>query len=558
MAGVSWDDVKPTGERPRTAGAFALAAVLALALVPVHAAAGQGDVQVIVRGVEGTDLADLAETVSEAGGEVGPLLPIVDGVAASIPSSRLDALEGAAGVATVTPDVALDFLGTTSTTTGVTVAQTATMTKVDPLWRSGLTGRGVTVALVDSGIADVADLRGRVLDGPDLSIDASSAPHRDGFGHGTHLAGIIAGRTTGVAPGATLLNLRVADAEGRTDVSQVIAAIDFLVTQKLRGTTDVDVLALAFGTDARADLATDPLARAVEAAWDAGIVVVVAAGNEGTRLGRLNHPATDPVVLAVGAAELTDLAAAPKKGAAVAGYSSRGDGHRNPDLVAPGTSIVGLRAPGSKADTENPAARIGEDRFRGSGSSQAAAYTAGVVALLLEQRPELTPDQVKQALVETATRTAEKDRRAAGAGLLQAADAVTTKKLQGASQTRVAKGGGSIEAARGSRHLVAPDGTVLQGEVVVGGDAFDGAAWTDGLAAGTNWTDGTWSGSSWSGSSWSGSSWSGSSWSGSSWSGSSWSGSSWSGSSWSGSSWSGSSWSGSSWSGSSWSAHSWE
>jgi hypothetical protein len=546
MAGVSWDDVKPSGERPRSAAALALASLLAVALVPVQSAAGQGDiaapaqgtVDVIVRGAEDRELAEVARAVEDVGGAVERELPIVNGVAAELPAASIDTLRRSSGVAAVTTDVPLDLLQTTTeadttstTTTGVTVRSTATHTALDALWSRGLTGAGVTVALVDSGTADVAGLSGRVLDGPDLSLEADTTPRRDTYGHGTHMAGLIVGKDTGVAPGARLVSVKVADAEGRTDVSQVIAALDWVVTEKRRGAVDTDVLVLAFGTDARVDHATDPLSYAVEAAWRAGIVVVVSVGNAGSSLGRLNHPATVPAVIAVGAADLTATRGRSLNHVTVPGFSSRGDGVRDPDLVAPGVSMVSLRAPGSTADRTHPGARVGTDGFRGSGTSQAAAYAAGVAALLLEADPSITPDRLKGALVATAGRIGTSDVRAAGAGLVRGGDALWATSRATGVQRLAATGGGLLERSRGTHHLV-KDGVRLQGEVVVGGDAFDSTAWARGLADGTNWTVGSWSGSSWSGSSWSGSSWSGSSWSGSSWSGSSWSGSSWSTRTW--------------------------
>jgi serine protease AprX len=194
--------------------------------------------------------------------------------------------------------------------------------------------------------------------------------------------------------------------------------------------------------------------------------------------------------------------------------------------------------------------------------------------MLLGQRPELTPDQVKKLLTSTATVLADPfgdpdkaDRQ--GSGMLNLADALTapTPSLIASAQWFIpASGGGSLEAARGSAY-VGSSGDLLTGEYTAYGAPFDsaahsarealGTAWTNQTWNGASWSGGTWSGASWSGASWSGASWSGASWSGASWSGASWSGASWSGASWSGASWSGASWSGASWSGASWSGASW-
>jgi serine protease AprX len=284
------------------------------------------------------------------------------------------------------------------------------------------------------------------------------------------------------------------------------------------------VVNLAFGTDGGGDYRTDPLAFAAEVAWRRGVVVVVSAGNGGEESGRLTNPAIDPYVLAVGAAETYGTRSVADD--RVAPFSSRGDGTRNPDVVAPGRSIVSARAPGSFVDNNYPAARVGEHLMRGSGSSQAAAVVAGASALLLQQRPELTPDQVKSALVRSARPLPRDPVTAQGAGLINvdAASGKTPSALQQAWEP--ARGVGSLETSRGtSRAHVG--GERIEGERDAWGRDFDS----------NGWASSSWSGSSWSGSSWSGSSWSGSSWSGSSWSGSSWTGSSWSGSSWTATDW---------------------
>jgi len=290
---------------------------------------------------------------------------------------------------------------------------------------------------------------------------------------------------------------------------------------------------------------------------------VVSAGNNGNATERLTDPAMDPYVIAVGASD--DMGTDTADDDTVTEFSNRGSVERAPDLVAPGRSVQSLRVPGSYIDEAYPTARVAttdgsEPRyFRGSGTSQAAAFVSGAAALLLQQRPDLTPDEVKALLTSTADRIAGTDTLLQGAGVVDVDKAVHGSTPRAVAQTfPVSTGLGSLEAARGSYHVVDPDtGIALTGEVDIFGRSWSGRSWSGSSWSGSSWSGGVWNGSSWSGSSWSGRSWSGSSWSGSSWSGRSWSGSSWSGSSWSGRSWSGSSWSGSSWSGRSWSGSSW-
>jgi serine protease AprX len=448
-------------------------------------------------------------------------------------------------------------------------------------WAAGYTGRGVDVALIDSGVSPVEGLNtaGKVIYGPDLSLE-SQAPNLtnlDTYGHGTFMAGLIAGRDAdltapygqapasayrGMAPDARIVSIKVATADGGTDVSQVIAAIDWVVQHRNDNGMHIRVLNLSYGTNSSQWYGVDPLAFAVEQAWDAGIVVVAAAGNSGYQTKgsspALANPAYDKRIIAVGASDsmgtaamaddtVPDFSAAAKTGSA-----------RAPDFVAPGAHIQGLRVPNSYIDAHVPEGAMLDARFmRGSGTSQSAAIASGAAALILDKFPNATPDQVKRLLKTTAYAMPQEGRAGTmGSGELQLAHALATALPVFVQTIAPATGGGSLEGARGSDHLTR-DGVVLKGEIDIFGKSFDSVAMAALEAARSAWAGGTWNGSIWSGSSWSGSSWSGSSWSGSSWSGSSWSGSSWSGSSWSGSSWSGSSWSGSSWSGSSWSGSSW-
>ncbi|MDJ0769140.1 MAG: S8 family serine peptidase [Ilumatobacter sp.] len=442
----------------------------------------------------------------------------------------------------------------------------------DDMWAAGYTGAGIDVAVIDTGVAPVAELSTTdVFVGPDLSFEGrvDGVAGLDTYGHGTHMAGIIAGRTPGadplnpqpgdflgVAPDAGLVSVKVADHTGAVDVSQVIAAIDWVVQHRNSGDLNIRVLNLSYNTTGTQSYVDDPLSKAIENAWNHGIVVVTSAGNEGMLSFGLANPATNPHVLAVSAAELT--AYGSDEYWSVPWWAPSGDMTRNPDVLAPGVSVTSLRVPGSRIDIEHTSGHVADDDrlFKGSGTSQSAAVVSGAAALLLQQRPDLTPDQVKTLLMESAESIMHFD-IVKGHGVVDLAEAMHASPSSISTTWAPATGLGSLEAARGDDH-VEIGGEPLVGEITVTGATWDPVAWVAASESTSAWTgEDDWSGSSWSGSSWSGSSWSGSSWSGSSWSGSSWSGSSWSGSSWSGSSWSGSSWSGSSWSGSSWSGSSW-
>ena len=200
-----------------------------------------------------------------------------------------------------------------------------------------------------------------------------------------------------MAPDAKLLNMKVGAADGGADVSQVIAALDWVVEHRKDHGMNVRVVNLAYGTESAQPWQVDPLARAVENAWNAGLVVVTAAGNDGLDAPSLLMPAVDPHVLAVGAVD--NVGTPTTADDVVADFTSGGNETRRPDVLAPGKSVVSLRVPGSYVDDQHPEGLVtGDDSerfFRGSGTSQATAVVSGEVALLLSARPSLTPDQVK-------------------------------------------------------------------------------------------------------------------------------------------------------------------
>jgi serine protease AprX len=350
-------------------------------------------------------------------------------------------------------------------------------------------GRGVDVALVDSGVVPVGSLAepGRVVYGPDFSSERGDRDLRnlDTFGHGTHLAGLIAGhdRITGfggVAPGARLVSVKVAGADGETSLARVLAALDWIRRNHDAPGYNIRVVNLSLGVPGE-DYRSDVLAYAVEQLWQAGIVVVAAAGNNGARANALDMPADDPFVVAAGASD-THKSAYPGDDR-VARFSSR-SWARTPDLVAPGTDMLSLRVPGSTLDLEFPGARVDERYFRGSGTSQAAAVTSGVAARILGARPELGPDQLKAVLTSGAVDLRD-PRWADGAGRidLRRSLAVPTPAPEDARQ-RFTPAVLDLDKLR--RELSGDDS-----------DMGPGAQWE-----GRRWSGRRWSGRRWSGDSW--------------------------------------------------------
>jgi serine protease AprX len=434
----------------------------------------------------------------------------------------------------------------------------------DGMWSRGYTGAGIGVALIDTGAVPVQGLTvaGHVVNGPDVSFESQSSNLRDldGFGHGTHLAGIIAGNDgtssgfKGVAPDSTLVSVRVGASSGATDVSQVIAAIDWVVQHRDDPGLHIRVLNLAYGTDGLQSSTRDPLAHAVENAWRAGIVVVVAGGNAGTTRASLDNPATDPYVVAVGADDINGTSSTLDD--SIPSFSSRGSATRHVDVVAPGQSIVSLRNPGSYVDTEYPGAVVDGRFFKGSGTSQAAAVVSGAAALLLQQRPTLTPDAVKRLLTSTAQPILLTSPADAGAGLINLTAASAAAPAFAVQSFPTSTGLGTLEASRGTQH-VGDNGVDLTGERDVFGATWSPQTWAAASSGQTAWQGGTWNGSVWAGTCWCGSSWTAKTWSIVSWPQANWAGVSWSSRSWSDQAWVSHSWSGGGWTSRSWSSRSW-
>jgi serine protease AprX len=454
-------------------------------------------------------------------------------------------------------------------------------------WNAGFTGKGVDVAVIDTGVSRVAglDAPGKVIYGPDLSLE-SQAPNLtnlDTSGHGTFIAGLIAGRDgsprsavqpsayRGMAPDARIVSLKVGTADGGVDVSQVIAAIDWVVEHRQDNGLDIRVLNLSYGTNSAQSAEVDPLSYAVEQAWKRGIVVVAAAGNSGYQVGGgapgVADPAYNPFVIAAGGSDSTGTPAISDDTVGAYSASARCGPCKRPDFVAPGSHLQGLRVPGSYIDQTEPQGAISRRFFRGTGTSEAAAVVSGAVALVLDRFPRLDPDDVKAFFKSNAVDLPDQSPLSQGRGEIDLGAMLADQPSWNRSQSHpAATGTGSLEVARGQDHLTR-DGVVLSGEQDIFGKPFDSAemarlegmanSWRGGRWNGSTWTGTGWSGTSWTGASWSGNSWSGSSWSSGTWSGNSWSGDGWSGNSWSGNSWSGSSWSGNSWSGSSWSSAAW-
>ena len=298
-----------------------------------------------------------------------------------------------------------------------------------------LNGQGVTVAVVDSGASEkhpdfMTGNTSRVI----TSVSFGNKNDiKDLYGHGTHVAGILGGSGAasgglyrGVAPGVNLINLKVADKDGMTYESSVIDSLQWVYDNK--DAYNIRVVNLSMNSSVAQSYHTSPLDAAVEILWFNGIVVVVSAGNNGTGEGPVTiyPPANDPFVITVGA---TEDKGTPDLGddnlAVFSAYGMTDDGFAKPDLVAPGRNLVApLSDKASTVYNAHPLHRVGEYYFRMSGTSMSAPVVTGAVALLLQDEPNLNPDQVKYRLMATASQSWKYSLDQSGAGYLDAYAAV--------------------------------------------------------------------------------------------------------------------------------------
>jgi serine protease AprX len=422
--------------RPRT---VALAAAVGLAGALPHAAAAATPldnvtpalqriagadagrhVEVIVQFASAQDAARGPAAVRAAGGAPGRELELIDGRQARLPAGGAVRLAARPGVRAVTLNAAVqksDGLKIDAKKLRTAYNQSV---RADRAWHDDdvQAGAGVGVAVVDTGIAgDLVDFRvserdasSRVVANVVVHPDATN-PY-DGVGHGTHVAGLIAGNGTartkgdvldnryvGVAPQADLVNVKVSDDQGRSTVADVINGLQFVVDR--RRDYNIRVANLSLTSTVAQSYRIDPLAAAAEQAHFAGILVVAASGNNGPDSVRF-APGNDPYVLSVGGAD--DRGTKDTRDDVVASWTSTGttqDGFRKPEVMAPGARLVSTLTPGSAYAGQCPTCIVDGQYLRLGGTSMAAGVVSGAAAILAQVHPDWTPSQIKGALIHT-------------------------------------------------------------------------------------------------------------------------------------------------------------
>jgi serine protease AprX len=444
---------------------------------------GVGDTDVIV---EFHNDSDSRVRITALGGRAGKKLGIVKARAARISRQLLKRLADDPRVKRVHLDRGV---------VGEIARTTATVGARNVHAQYGYTGAGIGVAVIDSGITNwhddltVANRQGqRVVKFVDF-VNGQTQKYDD-WGHGTHVAGIIAGNgydsagtRQSIAPKANIVALKALDFEGKGRVSDIIAALDWVVTNRVQ--YNIRVVNMSLGAGVFESYNTDPLTLAAKRAVDAGIVVVAAAGNMGKaangspQYGAIPAPGNAPWVLTVGASSTQGTT--DRRDDVVASYSSRGptmiDFAAKPDLVAPGSGSVSLSVPGSSMYTTKAAYLVaGRSNLNLSflpyltlsGTSMAAPVVSGTVALMLEANPNLTPNLVKAILQFTAQAYTGYDYLTQGAGFVNTLGAVRLSRYFSAAQ----KGEKYPNMKAWSRHIFWGNRRVTGGVLTPGGTAW--------------------------------------------------------------------------------------
>ncbi|HWE55764.1 MAG TPA: S8 family serine peptidase [Acidimicrobiales bacterium] len=509
---------------------------------------------VIVTGLPGVNLSG---AIFCEGGSVTQSFGVINSLEASVPTSLVTALSSLPGLS-VYPDLTVSVQSTVESSGPHTPSDAYIQeTGADSLAAAGDTGHGVTVAVLDTGIDNLPDFQGRLVGGVDLT--GENNPFQDDFGHGTFVAGLIAGngassggQYSGEAPGANLVAIKVAGASGQTDLATVIQGAVWAITHKAQ--YNIGVLNMSLGFQPIGSTVLNPLDQAVEAAWNAGIAVVTSAGNGGPFNGTILSPGDDPLAITVGA--LDDMATPAITDDEMNDFSSVGptspDGWVKPDLVTSGRSVVSLAAPGSTISDSFPSAHVGSSDLVGSGTSFSAAITSGAAALVLADNPGLTPNQVKARLIGTVTPGPVGNPFVDGHGALDAQAAATSGDLEFHQSTF-----GILPTAIGATVSLSPLGTADTWNINLWSGSLSSTAWNSTAWNSTAWNSTAWNSTAWNGYAWDSTAWNGFAWTSTAWNSTAWNGAEWNSTAWNSTAWNSTAWNSTAWNSTAWNSTAW-
>ncbi|MEE4193649.1 MAG: S8 family serine peptidase, partial [Anaerolineae bacterium] len=366
--------------------------------------------------VQGTDFDQVVHLVSQFGGEIAKQYPGLNAVAAEIPTQAISLIANTKGIISVTQPYQAGLAGfADGAVDNPHVPETfyPEVVGADVVWEQGITGEGVTVAILDSGLYPydslLKDSQGndRLLAWVDF-VDGSATPI-DPQGHGTHIAGIIANselgwdqEANGVAPDVNLVALRILDETGFGELENILAGLDWVIQHHEE--YNIKVLNLSMSANIVAPYYADPINQAVMRAWSEGITVITSAGNGGSDALSIGVPGNNPYVITVGTFTDAYTPADPSDDymAYFSGAGPTRDGFTKPDLIAPGAHMASLMPENNNLFLAGEATQFSGNYYRMAGTSQSAAVVSGVVALMVQNNPSLTPDEIKYRLATTA------------------------------------------------------------------------------------------------------------------------------------------------------------
>jgi serine protease AprX len=462
----------------------------------------QGDLRQGSDGVAQKVRAVAAEMPRRAAAGLKKKFVTVNGVSAELTGDQIVALAQRTGLHAITPDAPLRPAYTNT-------QQWPYQTQLTKFWDlSKLTpAKAPTIAIVDSGIERRADFGDRIVADVNLTTLTNNSAG-DGRGHGTFVAGIAAGSAlgyTGGSPASKIVSLDVMDDTGMAKTSEVIAAADWILRNK--SAYGIRVANFSLHSSNRSSFMYDPLNKAVERLWFAGVVVVAASGNYGASgqpSGVHYAPGNDPFIITAGAYDGEGtMGASDDVNAPWSAYGYTPDGFAKPDIGAPGRYIVGPVPIASTLVAEKPLNVKAAGYMQLSGTSFAAPVVSAAAAYVLALHPEYTPDQVKGALMVTAVATPGLAPRSMGVGEVRSDNAAKVVAPPNPNASL-------------NRFLTAdPNGGTTP--------VFDAVSWSDAAKASVSWDSASWSDASWDSASWDSASWSDVSWSDVSWDSASWS-----------------------------------
>ncbi|MBT8105368.1 MAG: S8 family peptidase [Woeseiaceae bacterium] len=504
--------------------------------------------------VQGTDVESIRSLVTEQGGTITHELGVISAVAVDLTVAQLASIRNDSGVRRIYGNAPVESAGkpvradkdtsddgSTSTDgsdgemAGSSYTEFPSLVQADVLHDRGIDGWGVGIAIIDSGIYsgpgisqdryqkkrikavyDATTGQTIVEGGKGKSKVSFLEYDNDDNGHGSHVAGVMSssklseiGKYNGIAPAASLIAVKVFDAQGRGTYADVIRGIDWIVAN--RNSVGIDIINMSLSATPRSHYWDDPLNQAVMAAWDAGIVVVASAGNTGPSAQSIGVPGNVPYVITVGA--MTD-GYTPADGSddRLATFSAIGptyEGFVKPEVVAPGGHVMASMEGTDQIALDYPDFYLGANFFQMSGTSQAAAVVSGIAALILQMEPGISPDAVKCKLMRGAAPAVGADGALAysvfqqGAGMVNAHDAVYDWTHDCANRGLDIKadldgtkhfGGRASQHSDGSYYLMGLDGYQWTDSGVDRNGYIwtNGYQWTDGYtwASGYQWTDG--------------------------------------------------------------------